>query len=284
MAKNIINMIHSITNVGKPHFSVDLEGNGVYTKYAVLAKNAIEDNAPALTLYSFDIKSGVATPRRVVMPAIRTKASFAAAFAGDWYRVQFEKANEYHNNFANIAEELSDDEQKAVDALHERYDIVRDVYNAHEKGKNAACPTVKNFVACLAKLPLNKYSPDVQAAYKELKAAYEALNRTGDTININKKDKNGNENGFYSKVKILIAALWNESPNCVAYRFNTNKTLAHEVYQRAYAGRRTDADGKVVKDTNINERAVLSEIVLAALEALQNKAPEAPVAADDSNK
>lgn len=284
MAKNIMNMIRAITNINKPHFQIDLDGNGVYTNYAEKAMQAIAANAPSVTLYTFDVKTGVSNVREIVMPAIRTKDSFAAAFAREWYRVQYSKATEYHNNFVNITLELTEEEKQAVKAVDERYALVRDVYNAHENYKAVVCPTVKNFVACLAKLSIKDYSADVQTAYAGLKNAYKAITKNGDTVNINKIAKDGNdENSFYARLKILIAALWTESENCIKYRFNTSKTLAHEVYQRAYVGRKLDKDGKVVRDTDINERAVLSEIVLAALEALQNKTPEAP-AADDANK
>ena len=263
-----MSIFDSVTNINRDAFQFD-NGNKGTIDAPTLARKAITPGAASVTLYSFDIKTGNASERNVVMPAIRVKDSFAPAFVGDWYRVQHEKAFDAKSKYdaAAAKEELSVDEKEAYSAIVKRYEIVRDILNAHEAGKTAACNTVKNFVACVAKLPAKAFSGDVTTAFEGVKTAYKDINKDKESVNLK---------SFREALQGLTTTLFIESNNCEHYVFNANKTLANEVYSIMYGGRKLDKDGNVIKG-NAPDRVGISEVVYACLEALQNKVPAEPV-------
>lgn len=254
--------LSTVTNIAADSFMLD-RGNGVFADAVVLAKAAIADSAETVTLYAFDVKTGRATERAVVMPAVRAKANFARAFAAVWYDEQYNRAFKIWATLPEDNDDLTDEEKAAKAAVIRRYESVRDVRNAHEANRVTACDTVKDFVACVAKSTDDAFSAVVREKYAAVKTAYSKI--SNGAVNVNLKD-------FRTALQGLTVALWRESVNCEEYTFNANATLAQEVYKAMYERRRLDKSGYVVSGKTVADRVAISEVIYACLECLQRKA------------
>ena len=261
MAKKILNPA-TITNIHDEHFKPMT--NGIITDVPILAKAAVYDFAESVTLYSFNIKNGKATSRLIKMPTCKIKASFARAFAVAWYESQYANAHVVYDTLPSDRDNYTDEENAAFDAVRQRYEIIRDVRNAHRNV--TPCTTINNLINAIVGAKEDKYTTDVLDAFKTVKTAYAAMNKNPENATVN-------FTALHEAMKKVTAALWVPSDHCEEWRFNAPRFMARRVYQRFYDGMKLNKKGLYI-ETEAEDKVPLAEIILDAFSFLQNKDPE----------
>lgn len=253
--------IEKITNIGKDNFMLD-RGNGVYANAVALASNVPELNADMVTLYAFNIQTGVATEKVVKMPSKHIKPEFARAFVCAYYEIQYKNAVSQKGKFdADKPKDMTEEEKAAYAVMETRYNLVRDVRNAHTV---TPCDTAKDLANAIAKRPIKDYSALVQGKIAELAK-----------INVSAEEKNGNTivnlKEYRKVLNELTTTMWRESEYCEKYVYNANATLTYDISCVAHSTLGLESKTGFVKALDPKNNIVMEQIMLHILQDLQNK-------------
>lgn len=254
MANKIFNL-ETVTNINEVPFHVAGPNGGDVDAIAQACKIPAP-GADKLTLFSFNVKTGKASPETHVMPSERIKPTFVQAMARAWYESQYKAMFAIEETLPAMSDELSEQEKKALTAIRERCDFVREVREKYRADAPKPCKTVNNIVAAFSKSNFDRFSEDVRDAYSDVEHFLKST-RNKDTQDISLK-------ALKPYVLNVSKAAWDESEHCERLFFTITNTDVRRVFQLDYRGLAHDSKSERYTATYNKSSVPLREIILAA--------------------
>lgn len=262
--EKLVNILDKMTNTDIERFMLNADGKTF--DISELVKMPV--NPSMLTLYKLNVKNGKASAKSINLNlAYAMPMALAEEVRRYWYYINGVDVDEIARLIKSVdRRELSEEHAVLFDILCHRVDNARTIFDNAGASFNVG-NVAKVIVKCMTGAKLQSYDENVR---ESAKAMFSELGNLYD-IGVNEEDYLPNVKILRETVTTMMRAIWLEQDGVVEkYSFKCSHNLAGDIYRVFYKGRALDSKGNVARNT-VDQSVVMSEIILACVEAMQAK-------------